>query len=231
MRPTTLPLTLLLATLPAAAQTTLYATTAISPLRSIADQGHGGGCSNLTQGQWIWLTAQTSSGTQTPAFMQPTSSPPPCPPHNGSQHLRWISPPLANPINLTGNYDYQLRCMESAGQLNLGARFRVLRWNRTTGGIDLLLDSSATTTECGTTAGNRTIAAHAPTCGSACNLAAGDRLVLLIDWMAAGGSWGGNSSRGATLYYGDAQTFWRFADSLTFAADTNNARPIPGGAQ
>lgn len=227
MKPAALFLFCFLAAGPAFGQTRLFPRTGVSVLRSLGDQGTGGGCSNLTSGTWMWFLASTSSTTEVSSPIQPLATSPPCYHHNGSQHLRWITPPVSAAINLTGNYNYQVKCQESAGQLNAGIRFRVLRWRRAVGGIDLTLDVSSTTTECPTSAGTRTIAAHAPTCGSSCNLAVGDRLVLIVEWMASGGSWGGNGSRTATLYIDGVNTFWNFAQTISFASDTNNARPVP----
>jgi len=206
------------------AQTTLYLRSAPSVLGTVSWGGAGIGCDNGSR-DYTWYQANTSSGTETSNNFPPTSFSPPCYHQNSTVFWRWISPPLSAAINLTGNYDYSVKCQESATQLNAGVDFVVYRWSRTLGGIDLLLDDSATTTECSTGGGTLTIAAHAPSCGSSCSLAVGDRIVVIAR-VQNFGSWGGNGTRTFTLYYEGANTFAHLAQTVSFAADTNNARAL-----
>ncbi len=210
---------------PARAQTTLYLRDSTSPLGTLSTSGAGLGCYNATK-SYKWRQALTSSGTEVSYSFAPTSTAPPCLVQTSSDFLRWVSPPLASSVDLTGNYDYQGKCKESSTSTNAGFRFVVYRWSRTLGGIDLTLDTSSDSTECGTSAGNKTIAAHAPSCGSSCNLAVGDRIVVEVQVRNVGGSWGGNSSRTFTLYLEGANSFAHFAQTLSFSSDSNNARAL-----
>jgi hypothetical protein len=209
---------------PALGQTTLYLRGAPSLLGTVSSGGAGIGCNNGSR-DYTWYRASTSSGTETSNSFPPTSSSPPCYHQDNTVFWRWISPPLSAAINLTGDYDYSVKCQESASQLNAGVDFVVYRWRRVLGGIDLLLDDSATTTECSTGGGTLTIAAHAPSCGASCSLAVGDRIVV-IPRVQNVGNWGANGTRTFTLYYEGANTFAHFAQTVSFAADTNNARAV-----
>jgi hypothetical protein len=211
----------------AEAQTTLYLRDTASKLGTPATGGVGIGC-YATSRDWRWLLASTSSGSEWSTSQAPTSTAPPCHIEYSSWgiFMRWISPPVSSAINLTGNYDYQGKCSESNGNLNAGFSFEVWRWSRTTGGIDLRLDNGPNSTECGTSATTLTIAAHAPTCGSSCNLAVGDRIAIFVFVENAGGTWGGNNSRSFLLYIAGANSFAHFAQTISFASDTNNARPL-----
>lgn len=206
-------------------QTTLYLRDSASPLGTLSASGAGLGCYNATK-SYPWRQALTTSGTEVSYSFAPTSTAPPCLVQTSSDFLRWISPPLASSVNLTGNYDYQGKCKESSTSTNAGFRFVVYRWSGTLGGINLTLDSSSDSTECGTSAGNKAIAAHAPACGSICNLAVGDRIVVEVQVRNVGGSWGGNSSRTFTLYIEGVNSFAHFAQTLSFSSDSTNARAL-----
>jgi hypothetical protein len=200
-----------------------------------------GGCGNGSNGSWTLRLADPTQGLSTVTrTWAPTSTAPPCAfqtATSNGQYLRWITAPLSAGFTLSGNINYSAGCAESATATNAGIRFVVSRWSAQRGGIVSVVHTSADSTECGTTAALRTIAAAAPT---STTFVAGDRLVIVVEARAVGGTWGGNGSRTISLLYGGLTTttgdaFANFADTFTFASDTNNAparaisfrRPLP----
>lgn len=181
----------------------------------------GYGCANLT-GDWTTRIANTTAGAAvTSISATPTSTAPPCPIW-GSAYFVYVTAPLSSGVTISGNIDFNISCSESATQLNAGMRIIVKRWDTRDGGIKETVITSADTLECNDT--RRAIAAAAPT-STVFN--AGDRLLFFVEVRNVGGGWGGNGSRTVALKMegpdgtlGD--TFANFADTLSFAADTNN---------
>jgi hypothetical protein len=225
---------LLLAAFPGHAQTKLFLKNTASPLAlNIATAYAGYGCNSFS-GDHIQRVANTTQGGTTVTTTQsPSNGTPPCQTgsESGATYNRWITAPVSSGFTLSGNIDYSAGCRESANQLNAGFRFVVYRWSVADGGVVSTIHTSADTTECGTTAALRTIAAAAPT---STVMATGDRLVFVIEMRAVGGGWGGNGSRTFDhLYNGTAgssgDSFVNFADTFTFSADVNNGRTVLSG--
>jgi hypothetical protein len=193
--------------------------------------GYGGYGCNSYSGAHVLRLASTTQGSSTVSTSQaPTSTAPPCQfgSESGSTYLRYVTPPIASGFTLSGNIDYSIGCRESATQMNAGVGMVVYRYSKAAGGIVSTIHTSASSTECPTTAGLRTIAAAAP---ASTTLAAGDRIVFVVEIRNAGGGWGGNSSRTIELHYNGAaasagDTFANFADNFSFNADTNDGRVI-----
>jgi hypothetical protein len=213
---------------PLAAATKLLLHDTLSPLGTVAKAGAGMGC-NVNTHDWVWRVADTTQGTAavTKTFA-PSSTAPPCywqTATSSGQMMRWVTAPLASAVTISGNINYQAGCSESNTSTNAGFRFVVYRWSRAVGGINATVMTSATSSECA--GANIAIAAAAPT---STNFAAGDRIVIVVQAMNVG-TWGGNNSRTISLVYDAASgvygdTFANFADTITFASDTNNARPV-----
>jgi hypothetical protein len=222
-------LLILLITLPAFG-TKLLLHDAVSVLGRTATAGGGIGCVNGTN-TYTWRTLTTAQGSSVVSkTFAPTSSAPPCTQQTATgsgEYLRFISAPLSAGVTISGNIDYQAGCLESATAMNAGFRMVVYRWSRAKGGIDATIHTSASSAEC-TTNANKAIAAAAPT---STVMAVGDRIVVEVQVTNVGGGWGGNGTRTFQVSYdagagvtGDA--FANFADTLSFAADTNNARRV-----
>jgi hypothetical protein len=227
-------LILLFATLPLAAQTKILMRDTLSPLGIVAIEATPDGCGRGSQTR-EYRVANTTQGSGTPsAVFAPTSTAPPCVQQNandGGDVMVWVTPPLSSAVTISSNINYSVGCAESATQLNLGYRFVLYRWSRLTGGIVSTIHTSAATTECGTTLALRTIAAAAPTSTA---MQIGDRVVVEIQAVAAGGGWAGNSSRTATVGYdgaaaGTRDTFVNFVNTLAFGTDTANGRAVIAG--
>ena len=214
--------------LPLAAQTKLFlrSSTATSGLGlSIGNTSIGYGCAPVAGYNHLIRPMITTAGAGAAAqILTPTSTAPPCQWGDGpgTAYVTWFSPPLSSGLTLSGNIDFNCSCAESNNALNSGCRFIVKRWDASDGGIKETVMTSADTTEC---AGARiAIAAAAPT-STVFNT--GDRVALIVEVRNVGGGWGGNGSRTTTLSYNAGSgsfgdTFVNFADTLSFAADTNN---------
>jgi hypothetical protein len=202
----------------------------VSALGAQAATGYGGYGCNSYSGAHVLRLASTTQGSSTVSTSQaPTSTAPPCQfgSESGATYLRFVTPPIASGFTLSGNMDYSIGCRESATQMNAGVGMAVYRYSKAAGGIVSTIHTSANSTECPTTAGLRTIAAAAPT---STTMAAGDRIVFVVEIRAAGG-WGGNGARSVELHYDGAaasagDTFANFADNFSFNSDTNDGRVI-----
>jgi hypothetical protein len=200
-----------------------------SPLGTIATAGLGYGCDQNTQNTTFRQATTSQGSSAVTKTYTPSSTAPPCLWQTalaaGNQFLYWATPPLSAPWTPSGDIDYQAGCAESNTSTNAGFRFKVMRWNVATGGIEPTpIDTSSTSLECN--GSNRAIAAAAPDSTPA--FAVGDRIIIIVETMNVG-TWGGNNSRTVSLVYGAASgvygdTFVNFADTISFASDTNNAR-------
>jgi len=149
---------------------------------------------------------------------------------NGGTKVVWITAPLSASVTLSGSITPNLWGLESAAQCNCGLRYQVLRWSAA-GGIDASLGVTADSSlsEWGTSAAVRTAPSLAPPSTA---FAAGDRIVIVIYNDDASGVTQA-SGRNWTLDYdgpttgSDGDTYLSFAETLSFAADTNNAPPLP----
>ena len=203
---------------------------ATSPMGMVATGGAGIGCVNGSNDYVFRLANATQGSSAVSKAFAPTSTAPPCLVQTASgsgQYLRWISPPISTAVTISSNINYSAGCSESQAATNAGLRFVVYRWSATKGGIDATIHTSADSAECGTSLGLVTIAAAAPTSTA---MAVNDRLVIEVQVRTVG-TWGGNSTRTFTLGYDGASastsdTFANFVDSLSFSADTNNARAL-----
>lgn len=199
-----------------------------SSLGKVATAGAGYGCAVGTNDHLLRLASTTQGSSAVTKTFAPSGTNPPCQAQTASgngEYLVWVSPPLSAAVTISGNINYQVGCSESASNLNVGLRFIVYRWSVDRGGIISIVQTSASTTECGTTAANRTIAAAAPTSTS---FSVGDRIYILLEISATAG-WGGNSSRTISAVYdaaasavGDA--YVNFVDNISFSADSPNGR-------
>jgi hypothetical protein len=214
----------------AMAATKIFVHDSASPLGRLADDTTTTAICTNGAVDFVYRQANTTQGSATVTdTFAPTASTPPCLTQtaNGGEWHHWITPPIGSAFTLSGNIDYSCGCAESATALNAGFRFQVLRWRDDWGGIDTAPHTSADTTECPTTAALRTIAAAAPT---STNFEAGDRIILRTQVRTVG-AWGGNSARTFSLLFDGAagstgDCFANFVDTITFDADTNNARPV-----
>lgn len=195
---------------------------------STASTGYG--CAGITaEIQAKRAVATTFQGiTAVTITHTPTSTAPPCLAANSTAYYRWVSDPIASgSIGSAGTLAGNVSCAESAAQLNGGFRFKVYRWSVKKGGIDKLIHTSATSTEC---AGAKIAIAALTVTGGATTFDVGDRLI--IDWEIMNvGTWAGNGARTISLVvgaasgtYGDTQVV--LSDTLTFGTDTNNGRKM-----
>lgn len=186
----------------------------------------GYGCSNVTGNLARRIAITTAGATVSSQVSTPTSTAPPCPFGNSTLYLLFFTPPLSSGVTISGNIDFNISCDESAVALNAGMRMTVYRWSVKVGGIVSTILTSANTAECNNT--RLAIAAAAP---ASTVMAVGDRLIFKVEITNVGGAWGGNSARTATLKINAASgslgdTFANFADTLSFAADSNNGRAV-----
>ena len=145
----------------------------------------------------------------------------------------WISAPLSSGVTISGTITPNLWGLESANQCNCGARYEVLRWSVSVGGItsSLGISSDGGLSEWGTSAAVRTAPTLTPT-STAFN--AGDRIVILI-YNDDGNGVTEASGRNWTLDYDagtgvDGDTYLSFTETISFSSDTNNA-PARGFSQ
>jgi hypothetical protein len=144
--------------------------------------------------------------------------------------LTWASPPLSAGVTISGIITPNLWGLESAAQCNCGARYEVLRWSVAAGGIisSLGISTDNGVTEWGTSAAVRTAPTLTPTSTA---FAAGDRIVIVV-YNDDGNGVTEASGRSWTLDYDaatgvDGDTYLSFTETLSFSADSNNARPLP----
>jgi len=148
----------------------------------------------------------------------------------GGTKTIWLSAPLASGVTISGTITPNLWGLESNGQCNCGARYEVLRWSVAAGGIvsSLGISTDGGVTEWGTSAAVRTSPTLTPT---STGFSTGDRIALVI-YNDDGNGVTEGSGRNWTLDYdagtgADGDTYLSFTETLSFSADTNNARPIP----
>jgi hypothetical protein len=220
-----------LAALPAEAASKIFLRDSSSPLGQTATAGLGYGCNQNAQDTFFRQAIKDSQGSAAVTkTYTPSATSPPCLWQTalaaGNQFLYFITAPLSAGVTISGNINFQAGCAESNGNLNAGFRFKVLRWRQDTGGFDPTpIMTSANSAEC--TGVNLAIAAAAPTSTA---MLAGDRIVFIVETMNTA-SWGGNNARTVSLVYAAATTvygdsFANFVDTISFAADTNNARAM-----
>lgn len=216
---------LLLAAAPSGA-TKVLLRVAVSPLSLRASAWGGIGCVR-TGGPYdfdlrVADTTQGGTATLTHVFA-PSGTAPPCWFQSGSPfpYLFWVTAPLSSGVTISGNLDHQIGCRESATALNAGLDVQVWKWDGRRGGLVALIQDSADSGECPTTANVVTIAAAAPT---STVMAVGDRIVIIPNVRNVGGGWGGNDTRtieirvnGGVGTAGDS--FVNFADTLSFGSD------------
>lgn len=236
MRNSKLVAILLLLAAPGLAQTKIFMRASVSPLGYTAYYGTdvAGNC-GVGGSDTVWMVANTTQGASTTqqAAFQPDNGGVPClhqTANDAGSYLYWITPPISSGVTISGNINYSIGCAESATAMNLGYRFVVYRWSVANGGIVSTIHTSAATTECGTSLALRTVAAAAPTSTA---MSVGDRIAFVVQLQGAGGGFGGNGTRTATVGWDGAaasvrDTFANFANTISFSADTNNARPIVG---
>ena len=212
---------------PAATKVFMTDTAAATGLGAIWSTGYTGyGCFSGTV-EARRRVASSSAGSSAVSYTRAvTSTAPPCAAAGASNLFYFFTAPLSSGVTISGNIDFNISCNESATALNAGMRMTVYRWSALIGGIDATIITSANTTECNNT--RLAIAAAAPT---STTLAAGDRLVFLVEVRNVGGAWGGNGSRTATLIVNAASgslgdTFANFTETISFASDSNNGRTI-----
>ncbi|MGE3756560.1 MAG: hypothetical protein AB7H97_02325 [Pseudobdellovibrionaceae bacterium] len=212
--------------------TQIFLHDATSRLGRVANDGVGYGCYNGVN-DTVYRLANTSQGTSavTKTFA-PTSTAPPCRMQtaNAGEFLMWATPPLASGLTLSGNINVQAYCSESANGANFGFRVVIYRWSAKAGGIvSTVHTSSNNSSECtsGSSSTAKTIAAAAPT---STVFSAGDRIIIVFEMRAVGGSWGANGTRTYSFIYdgvsgGSGNTWVNFADTLSFSADSASAVP------
>jgi hypothetical protein len=149
----------------------------------------------------------------------------------GGTKTIWISAPLSSGVTISGTITADLWGLESNDACNCGFRYEVLRWSKASGGIVSSLGISANdgATEWGTTAAQR-LPTLTPTSTA---FVTGDRIVIVIYnddgnavTEATGYTW--------TLDYdylqgNDGGSYFAFAETFTFTADSNNAPARAGG--
>ena len=144
----------------------------------------------------------------------------------GGTRTLWISDPLSSGVTISGTITPNLWGLESAAQCNCGARFELLRWSVSRGGIvaSLGISSDGGLSEWGTSAAARTTPTLTPTSTA---FTAGDRIVIVIYNDDGNGVTEANN-RNWTLDYDaaagvDGDTYLSFTESISFSADSNNA--------
>jgi hypothetical protein len=146
----------------------------------------------------------------------------------GGTKTIWVSAPLSAGVTISGTITPNLWGKESATQCNCGARYEVLRWSVANGGIvsSLGVSTDGGLTEWGTGSAVRTAPTLTPTSTA---VVAGDRIVIAI-YNDDGNGVTENSGRNWTLDYdgastgSDGDTYLSFTETISFSADSNNAR-------
>ncbi len=144
----------------------------------------------------------------------------------GGTRIVWFSAPISSSVTISGSITPNLWGLESAIQCNCGARYEVLRWDVSAGGIvkSLGISSDGGLSEWGTGAAARTAPTLTP---SSTTFNAGDRIVIVI-YNDDGNGVTEGSGRNWTLDYDagtavDGDTYLSFTETITFNADSNNA--------
>jgi hypothetical protein len=148
----------------------------------------------------------------------------------GGTKTVWFSAPLSSGVTISSTVTPNFWGLESNGQCNCGFRYEVLRWSVAAGGIvsSLGISTDNGATEWGTSAAVRTAPTLSPTSTA---FVTGDRIVMVI-YNDDGNGVTEGSGRTWTLDYDaatgvDGDTYLSFTETISFSADTNNARPIP----
>jgi hypothetical protein len=148
----------------------------------------------------------------------------------GTAKLAWFSAPLSSGVTISGTITPNLWGVESATQCNCGARYGVLRWDVSQGGIvsSLGISTDGGVTEWGTTAAVRTAPTLTPT---STTFNTNDRIVIIL-YNDDGNGVTEGASRNWTIDFDgatgvDGDTHLSFTETISFSADSNNARPIP----
>jgi hypothetical protein len=147
----------------------------------------------------------------------------------GALRLVWVSVPLSGNVTISGTITPNLWGLESNAACNCGFRYEVLRWSKARGGIvsSLGISTDDGVTEWGTTAAVRTAPTLTPTSTA---FVIGDRIVIVI-YNDDGNAVTEASGYNWTLDYDAAtgvngDTYLSFTETITFSADSNNARPL-----
>ena len=142
----------------------------------------------------------------------------------------YISAPLSSGVTISGTITPNIYGLESNGTCNCGLRYEVLRWSVARGGIvsSLGISTDDGFTEWTTSATLKTSTTLTPT---STVFVAGDRVAFLFYSDDANTTTEG-SGRTFTIDYdaatgGDGDTYLSFTETLSFASDTNNGRPVP----
>jgi hypothetical protein len=147
-----------------------------------------------------------------------------------SQKIAWFSAPLSSAVTISGIITPNIWGLESNAACNCGFRYEVLRWSVATGGIvsSLGISTDDGVTEWTTSATVRTTPTLSPT---STTFAVGDRIVIII-YNDDGNGVTEASGRTWQIRYdgatgGDGDTYLSFTETISFSADSNNARPRP----
>jgi len=141
----------------------------------------------------------------------------------------FITPPLSSAVTISGTITPNVWGLESNGTCNCGLRYEVLRWSVAGGGIvsSLGISTNDGFTEWGTSASVRTTPTMTPTSTA---FAVGDRIALVFYSDDANGTTEGSGRTWTIDYNGttgvDGDTYLSFTETISFSADSNNARPL-----
>ena len=141
----------------------------------------------------------------------------------------FITPPLSSAVTISGTITPNVWGLESNGTCNCGLRYEVLRWSVAAGGIvsSLGISTNDGFTEWGTSASVRTSPTLTPTSTA---FAVGDRIALVFYSDDANGTTEGSGRTWTIDYNGatgvDGDTYLSFTETISFSADSNNARPL-----
>jgi hypothetical protein len=150
-------------------------------------------------------------------------------PNAGTSTRVWISAPLSAGVTISGTITPNLWGKESNVACNCAFRYEVLCWNVSQGGIvsSLGISTDSGVTEWGTTAAVRTTPTLTPT---STTFVAGDRIVIIIYNDDGNGVTEGSGRTWTLDFEGptgvDGDTYFSFTESISFSADSNNARPL-----
>lgn len=141
----------------------------------------------------------------------------------------WLSDPLSAGVTISGTITPNIWGLESATAANAAHRYEVMRWSVQVGGVvsSVGISSDGGMTEYGTSAAVRTGPTTAPTSTA---FITGDRILILIYNDDGNGVTETAASRTVTLDYDagttvNGDTYLSFTETITFSADSNNARP------
>lgn len=188
---------------------------------------------------WLNRVLNTTQGTSKSGFTQSSKAGPITGQHwpcedifitSSANKMAFISLPLSAGVTISGTVTPNFWGYESNNACNCGFRYEMLRWSVAQGGIvsSLGITTDDGAAEWGTSAAVRTSPTLTPT---STNFAAGDRIVLVI-YNDDGNGVTQNSGKSWTLDIDaatgvDGDSYLTFTETISFSADTNNARPIP----